>query len=103
MQRSRGALVDLVSGPELAKIEPDWRVDDVEAAAYEPESGYGDGAGVASGFLAAAGIDVAIETENHCMAELIAEGAGTVDLTPFRPGRSAEGQPIKADFEYQDD
>jgi len=282
MQRSLGANVELVSGAELAKIEPDWRVDDVEAAAYEPESGYGDGAGVASDFLAAArqrgveyrsgarvrrllfsdgavqgvetetgplradrvvvatgpwtkpllataGVDVPIETEYHqvgflkppawkkwptaacidsitkvytrsevgeyllvgdfygrrgvdpddfpetassedlaelgeraahripvledarlgrgvtgvydqtpdarpllgeapgvkglyvvagfcgmgfkispavglCMAELIAEGASrTVDLTPFRPGRFAEGQAIKAEFEYQDD
>jgi glycine/D-amino acid oxidase-like deaminating enzyme len=38
------------------------------------------------------------------MAELVAEGrARTVDITPFRPGRFAEGQPIRAEFEYQDD
>jgi glycine/D-amino acid oxidase-like deaminating enzyme len=38
------------------------------------------------------------------MAELIAEGrARSVDITAFRPGRFAEGQPIKAEFEYKDD
>jgi glycine/D-amino acid oxidase-like deaminating enzyme len=39
-----------------------------------------------------------------CVAEIIADGASrTVNLTPFRPGRFAEGQPIRAEFEYQDD
>jgi sarcosine oxidase, subunit beta len=38
------------------------------------------------------------------MAERIADGrARTVDITPFRPGRFAEGRPIRAEFEYQDD
>jgi sarcosine oxidase subunit beta len=38
------------------------------------------------------------------MAELIAEGsARTVDITPFRPERFAEGRPIRAAFEYKDD
>jgi glycine/D-amino acid oxidase-like deaminating enzyme len=38
----------------LHELEPDWKVDEVELAAYEPDSGYGDGAGVAGDFLAAA-------------------------------------------------
>jgi sarcosine oxidase, subunit beta len=38
----------------LRELESDWNVDDVELAAYEPESGYGDGAGVAGDFLSAA-------------------------------------------------
>jgi sarcosine oxidase subunit beta len=54
MQRRNGVNVQLLSPAELKEIEPDWRVDDVEAAAYEPDSGYGDGAGVASDFLDAA-------------------------------------------------
>jgi len=38
------------------------------------------------------------------MAELILDGAGkTVDISAFRPSRFEEGQPIKAEFEYQDD
>src|SRR5439155_3645111 len=38
---------------ELKEIEPDWNVQDIALAAYEAESGYGDGAGVAGDFLAA--------------------------------------------------
>jgi len=38
------------------------------------------------------------------MSELLLEGAGTtVDISAFRPTRFAEGQPIKAEFEYKDD
>lgn len=54
MQRRCGVKVDLLNADELHDIEPDWYVDDVVAAAYEPESGYGDGAGVANDFLAKA-------------------------------------------------
>jgi len=51
MQRKLGARVELLGRQELRELEPDWEVDDVELAAYEPDSGYGDGAGVASDFL----------------------------------------------------
>ena len=54
MQRSLGVNVELISGQRLRELEPDWSVDDVEFAAYEPDSGYGDGAGVANDFLARA-------------------------------------------------
>jgi sarcosine oxidase, subunit beta len=51
MQRKLGATVELIDKNQLAEMEPDWKVDDVELAAYEPDSGYGDGAGVANDFL----------------------------------------------------
>jgi sarcosine oxidase subunit beta len=54
MQRELGVSVELISREDLQKLEPDWMVDEVELAAYEPDSGYGDGAGVASDFLARA-------------------------------------------------
>ncbi len=54
MQHRLGALVELVDKTQLSDLEPDWMVDDVELAAYEPDSGYGDGAGVANDFLRAA-------------------------------------------------
>lgn len=54
MQRKLGVHVSLISKKELQDLEPDWRVDEVELAAYEPDSGYGDGARVASDFLAGA-------------------------------------------------
>jgi sarcosine oxidase subunit beta len=54
MQRALGTRVELIDRGQLHEIEPDWNVDDVELAAYEPDSGYGDGAGVAGDFLGAA-------------------------------------------------
>ena len=54
MQRKLGATVELIDRRQLQELEPDWKVDEVELAAYEPDSGYGDGAGVAGDFLTAA-------------------------------------------------
>jgi sarcosine oxidase subunit beta len=54
MQSKLGVNVSLISQKELQELEPDWVVDDVELAAYEPDSGYGDGAAVANDFLARA-------------------------------------------------
>jgi sarcosine oxidase, subunit beta len=54
MQRGLGVNVRLISQSDLRELEPDWVVDEVEYAAYEPDSGYGDGAGVANDFLARA-------------------------------------------------
>jgi sarcosine oxidase, subunit beta len=54
MQRKLGVNVQIIGRDELKELEPDWAVDEVELVAYEPDSGYGDGAGVANGFLARA-------------------------------------------------
>jgi sarcosine oxidase subunit beta len=54
MQRKLGVKVSLISQKELQELQPDWVVDDVELAAHEPDSGYGDGAAVANDFLARA-------------------------------------------------
>jgi len=54
MQRELGVNVELIDKNDLRDLEPDWNVDDVELAAYEPDSGYGDGTGVAGDFLGAA-------------------------------------------------
>jgi glycine/D-amino acid oxidase-like deaminating enzyme len=51
MQRGLGVNVKLISQAELHDLAPDWVVAEVGLAAYEPESGYGDGAGVANDFL----------------------------------------------------
>jgi sarcosine oxidase subunit beta len=51
MQRDLGAKVELIDKTQLRDLEPDWQVDEVELAAYEPDSGYGDGAAVAGDFL----------------------------------------------------
>jgi glycine/D-amino acid oxidase-like deaminating enzyme len=54
LQRRLGVEVMLIGQDELKELEPDWAVDDVKLAAYEPDSGYGDGAGVANDFLSRA-------------------------------------------------
>lgn len=54
MQRGLGVNVELVTAEQLHQLEPDWAVDDVSLAAYEPESGYGDGATTAGDMLDAA-------------------------------------------------
>jgi sarcosine oxidase subunit beta len=54
MQRALGANVELIDKNVLQGLEPDWNVDEVELAAYEPDSGYGDGASVAGDFLGCA-------------------------------------------------
>jgi sarcosine oxidase, subunit beta len=54
MQQRLGVNVCLIDRHQLKELEPDWRIDDVDLAAYEPDSGYGDGAGVANDFLARA-------------------------------------------------
>jgi len=51
MQKKLGVNVRLITRQELKELEPDWTVDDVEVAAFEPDSGYSDGAGVANDFL----------------------------------------------------
>ena len=54
MQQRLGVNARLVTRDELRALVPDWALDDVPLAAYEPDSGYGDGAGVATGFLSRA-------------------------------------------------
>jgi sarcosine oxidase subunit beta len=51
MQRAHGVDARVVDRRELAAIVPDWNVDDLPYAAWEPGSGYGDGTGVATDFL----------------------------------------------------
>jgi sarcosine oxidase subunit beta len=51
MQKKLGVNVRLIGREELKELEPDWTVDEVEIAAYEPDSGYSDGAGAANDFL----------------------------------------------------
>jgi glycine/D-amino acid oxidase-like deaminating enzyme len=51
MQREQGVNTRLISAQEVKEIEPDWRVDDIPIAAYEPDSGCGDGSVTANDFL----------------------------------------------------
>jgi len=54
MQRGLGVNVELITRQQVKELEPDWNVEEIDLAAYEPDSGYGDGAGVANDFLSRA-------------------------------------------------
>jgi sarcosine oxidase, subunit beta len=72
MQSKLGVNVKLIDRVDLKQLEPDWAVDEVELAAYEPDSGYGDGAGVANDFLARArdlGVTYLSKTESSLRIE----------------------------------
>lgn len=69
MQRKLGVKVELIDKHQLRALEPDWNVDEVELAAYEADSGYGDGAGVAGDFLEAArNLGVIYASRTHASA-----------------------------------
>ncbi len=51
MQQECGADARVLTSEELREVEPNWNVDDIGLAAYEPGSGYGDCATVATDFL----------------------------------------------------
>jgi len=74
MQRRLGARVELIDPHQLHELEPDWIVNEIELAAYEPDSGYGDGTGVAGDFLSAAR-DLGVAYSSRTQAtQLIVDG-----------------------------
>jgi sarcosine oxidase subunit beta len=74
MQRKLGVNVKLIDRAELKELEPDWKVDEIELAAYEPDSGYGDGAAVANDFLTRArDLGVAYQSKTKAL-EFLVEG-----------------------------
>jgi len=87
-QQALGIRTGVISPAEAAAILPGMVVDDVVAAAWEPESGYADPTGTAAGLLAAArrggaaysgGVRVtAIRTEGDCVTGVVTD-RGTVD------------------------
>ncbi len=54
MLQGIGVPTQVVGPDDVARLVPGAAVDDIVAAAWEPESGYADPAGTASGFIAAA-------------------------------------------------
>jgi sarcosine oxidase subunit beta len=61
-----GVNTQLIGPDELSELAPSWRVEDVVAAAWEPDSGCADPVATTHGFLDAArslGVDVRLHTE----------------------------------------
>jgi sarcosine oxidase subunit beta len=54
LQQSLGISTQLVAPAEVATLAPEMRIDDIELAAYEPDSGYADPSSAAASLLAAA-------------------------------------------------
>lgn len=77
MQRARGVEARVVSREELREIAPAWSVEDVPRAAWEPGSGHGDGAGVATDFLECAR-EMGVEYRSQTRVETFAVAAGRV-------------------------
>jgi len=77
MQGALGATVELVDKRQLQELEPDWNVDEVDLAAYERDSGYGDGAAVAGDFLGTAR-DLGVHYFSRTRATAFAVEAGRV-------------------------
>ncbi len=54
VQQRLGIRTDVIGHADLAALVPGMLVDDIGAAAYEPDSGFADPTGTAAGFMAAA-------------------------------------------------
>jgi glycine/D-amino acid oxidase-like deaminating enzyme len=78
MQRSRSVDARVVDRRELREIAPTWNLDDVPYAAWEPGSGHGDGAGVATDFLERAReMGVTYRSQTRATAFTVANGRVT--------------------------
>ncbi len=65
LQQECGVSTSVISTEDAREVAPMFRIDETDAVAFEPESGYGDPSGVAAGYLAAArsmGADVKLGT-----------------------------------------
>jgi sarcosine oxidase subunit beta len=72
-----GVNTSVIGPAELAELAPGWRVDDVVAAAWEPDSGCADPVGTTHGFLARAR-ELGAEVRTHTEVTRIDVGGGRV-------------------------
>jgi len=77
MHRAHGIDARVLSRAELREVAPAWDFADVSAGAYEPDSGYGDGAGVAGDFLMRAR-EAGVEYRSGTKVEALKVEAGRV-------------------------
>jgi glycine/D-amino acid oxidase-like deaminating enzyme len=83
MLKAHGAKTEFIDCVELKKLEPDWDLSEEPAAAYEPESGYGDGALVAQDFMTAArGMDVEYQPKKRVTSLSVEDGRIRGVITP---------------------
>ncbi len=73
-QQRIGIATSVIGPGEVAALVPGMVVDDIVAAAYEPESGYADPTGTAAGFMAAARTSGARLVQGCRIARVIVDG-----------------------------
>ena len=94
MLQRLGVTTDVVGPSEVARLVPGAVVEDIGAAAYEPDSGYADPSGTAFGFLAAARRDGA-RLHQGCRVTAVAVAGDRV--TGVRSDQGDFGAPIVVD------
>jgi glycine/D-amino acid oxidase-like deaminating enzyme len=80
MQAELGIPTLLVNAEDVALIAPEMVVEDIEIAAYEPESGYADPAGAAAALLAAARQLGGSVRQTACAEAILTEGDRVVGV-----------------------
>ena len=95
MQQANGASTRLITSAELKEMEPDWNVEDFDVAAYEPDSGYGDGTGVATDFLERAR-EIGVDYRPQTFTQSIDVDAGRAMGVTTDKGRISTGSVVLA-------
>lgn len=80
MQVELGIPTLLVDAGDIARLAPQMVVDDIEIAAYEPESGYADPSGAAAALLAATRRLGGSVRQTACAVAIMAEGERVVGV-----------------------
>jgi sarcosine oxidase subunit beta len=94
MHQRVGIDTRLIDAEELARIVPGIVTDDVVVAAYEPQSGYADPTGTATGFLAAAR-ERGARLVQGCRVDAVTVDAGRV--TGVETDRGSFSAPVVVD------
>jgi sarcosine oxidase subunit beta len=85
MQQELGIPTILVDAADVRRLAPEMAVEDIDVAAYEPESGYADPSGAAAALLAAARQLGASVRQTACAQTILASGDRVVGV------RTSEG------------
>lgn len=91
MHKRIGIPTEVITGDDVKKLSPSFKTDDIEFAAYEPESGYADATLTANSFLSAAKERGAVYTQD-CEVTGIDVAAGKV--TGIKSTRGTFSAPV---------
>jgi sarcosine oxidase, subunit beta len=85
MQQALGIPTFVVGPEDVRRLAPEMTVDDIQVAAYEPESGYADPSGAAAGLLAAVRKLGGSVRQTACVTSILTSGDRVVGV------RTSEG------------